>query len=323
MTDKKQKDPESVRTAVLEGDGYTLYNQSCLQMPQISDNRVSLVLTDPPYFIDGMDDRWDNKKLQKRVKPGVVGGIPAGQRFDPRQGVRLQQFLTRVAEECFRVLKPGGFMLCFGQPRLIHRTAMALELSGFEIRDVAAWRYEGQAKAFSQDHFVRKMNIAEHQKQVIIKELAGRKTPQLKPRMELIVIGQKPKEGTFVDNWLKYKTGLINVRNPVLEPGSFPANVIGCPKPRNKHSHMTVKPLDLCRHLVRIFSSVNDVVLDPFLGTGTTAVAALAEGRKCLGYELDNNMMKVIKNRINEKSTQASLAGTENGSRQTLKTIWD
>ena len=35
-----------------------------------------LVLTDPPYFIDGMDDRWDNEKLRRRAKPGVVGGIP-------------------------------------------------------------------------------------------------------------------------------------------------------------------------------------------------------------------------------------------------------
>lgn len=295
---KKTKKAAAVCEDVIKGGNYTLYNASCLKMSQIANHGASLVLTDPPYFIDGMDDKWNNEKLHERTKPGVVGGIPAGQKFDRQQGVRLQKFLTQVTKECFRILKPGGFMLCFGQPRLIHRTAMSLELAGFEIRDMAAWRYEGQAKAFSQDHFVRKMDIDEKEKIAIIKELGGRKTPQLKPRMELIVIGQKPRDGTFVDNWLKYKTGLINVKDPLLEPYCFPSNVIRCPKPKKKYSHMTVKPLDLCRHLIRIFSSENDVVLDPFLGTDTTAAAALAENRKCLGYEIDNDMMNVIRERL-------------------------
>lgn len=270
-------------------------------MPQINNSEVSLIFTDPPYFIDGMDNKWNNTKLHSRVKKGVVGGIPAGQKFDPEQGHRLQEFLGEVGEECHRVLKPGGFMLCFGQPRLIHRTATALEQSGFEIRDMAAWRYEGQPKAFSQNHFVRKMKITEKEKQEIIEKLEGRKTPQLKPRMEFIVIAQKPREGTFIENWLKYKTGLIDVSNPLIEPDLFPANLIPCKKPREKHGHMTVKPVGLCQHLIRIFSRKGDVVLDPFMGTGTTAVAALNESRHCLGYELDTDMISVIKSRINER----------------------
>ena len=193
-------------------------------------------------------------------------------------------------------------MLCFGQPRLIHHTAMALESVGFEIRDLVAWKYSGQAKAFSQDHFVRKMKISEKEKAEMLKRLNGRKTPQLRPQMELIVIAQKPREGTFVNNWIKYSTGLINVENPLIEPEQFPSTIIPCPKPKNKHSHMTVKPVDLCRHLIRIFSLEHDIVLDPFLGTGTTAVAALCEGRHCLGYEISKEMMAVIKNRIDEET---------------------
>ncbi len=292
------------RKGVVEGEGYRFYNKSCLKMPQIADEEISLVLTDPPYFIDGMDNTWDNRKLHSRVKKGVVGGIPAGQKFDPQQGVNLQKFLTKVGKECFRVLKPGGFMLCFSQARLAHRTAIALENVGFEIRDMIAWRYEGQPKAFTQDHFVRKMNITEQEKQEIIRELGGRKTPQLKPRMELIALAQKPKEGRYIDNWLKYKTGLIDVTDPLIEPDYFPANIIPCKKPREKHGHMTVKPVDLCRHLIRIFSSTGDTVLDPFLGTGTTAVAALNENRKCLGYELDGAMLGVIQKRVNVQNIQ-------------------
>ena len=292
---------------IVEGEGYAVFNRSCVKMPQIPNNEVSLVFTDPPYFIDGMDDKWDNAKLHKRTKPGVVGGIPAGMKFDPKQGVNLQKFLTKVGRECYRVLKPGGFMLCFGQPRLIHRTASPLEHVGFEIRDIAAWRYEGQAKAFSQDHFVRKMNISEEKKQALIDDMGGRKTPQLKPRMELIVIAQKPREGTFVNNWEKYKVGLINVRNPLIEPHYFPSNIIPCPKPKKKHNHMAVKPVDLCRHLIRIFSSEGNIILDPFMGTGTTAVAALDENRICLGYETDKSMIDVIRGRLNDRRTQSSL----------------
>ena len=296
---------------VVAGEGYQIYNQSCEKMPQIANNEISLVCTDPPYFIDGMGDEWNNARLHKRVKPGVVGGIPAGQKFDTKQGKRLQQFLTKIGTECYRVLKPGGFMLCFSQPRLSHRAAAALEDVGFEIRDMAAWRYEGQAKAFTQDHFVRKMNISEEQKQRLIAELGGRKTPQLKPRMELIIIAQKPREGTFIENWVKYQTGLIDTSNPLIEPEYFPANVIPCKKPREKYGHMSVKPLDLCRHLIRIFSRTNDIVLDPFMGTGTTAVSALLEGRRCKGYETEPDMMEVIERRIHESTLPEGLGRTQ------------
>ncbi len=278
-----------------------VYPQDCrIGMRSLGDNTVSLVLTDPPYFIDGMGDDWDHKKLRRRTKPGVVGGIPAGQKFDPQQGINLQQFMIPVAEECLRVLKPGGFMLCFSQPRLVHRTAMAIESAGFEIRDMLGWQYEGQAKAFTQDHFVRKMDISEQNKEEIITKLEGRKTPQLKPQMELIVLAQKPREGTFVENWLEHETGLIDTLNPLINPNKFPGTLIPCAKPRDRHNHMTVKPVELCRHLIRIFGGRRDggSVLDPFTGSGTTGVAALCEGWNFVGYEIDTEMADIAEERI-------------------------
>ena len=96
-------------------------------------------------------------------------------------------------------------MLCFSQNRLVHHAAISIEQAGFEIRDVLAWRYEGQAKAFSQDHFIKKRkDISDVEKQRLIRKLDGRKTPQLKPQCELIVLGMAPKEGTFVDNYDKW-----------------------------------------------------------------------------------------------------------------------
>ncbi len=263
------------------------------------ENSVSLILTDPPYFIDGMDDGWDNSALERRLRPhGVVGALPIGMKFDATQGERLQKFLKPIAEEWMRIIKPGGFVLCFSQNRLAHHTAMAIEFAGFEIRDMLAWRYEGQAKAFSQDHFVRKRDISEKEKERLLQKLGGRKTPQLKPQCELIVLGQAPREGTFVDNWDKWETGLIDPRNPFLEAGKFPGTVVPAPKPRERHGHMTAKPVDLLRHFIRIFSADTGVVFDPFAGSGSTGVAARMEGRKFTGVEIDKAMAINAERRI-------------------------
>ncbi|CAG8471928.1 14318_t:CDS:2 [Cetraspora pellucida] len=73
---------------------------------------------------------------QRKEKAKVIGGLPVGMKFDPQQGKRLQEFMSVVAQKLLRVLKPGGFFLCFSQGRLYHRTVVAIEEAGFEIRDM-------------------------------------------------------------------------------------------------------------------------------------------------------------------------------------------
>ena len=266
------------------------------------DNSVSLILTDPPYFTDGMGDDWNTARLRRRVKPGVIGSLPAGMKFDPAQGRRLYAFLKPLAADWLRIVRPGAFALCFAQNRLAHRTASALEDAGFEIRDMLAWRYEGQAKAFRQDHFVRRRKIPEAEKRRLIRRLGGRKTPQLKPQMELIVLAQAPRDGTFVDNWDRWLTGLISVDSPVIEPDRFPGTVIPAAKPRVRHGHLTAKPVNLLRHLVRIFSADarGTLVFDPFTGSGSTGVAARLEGRDFLGAETNTTMCRAAERRVEE-----------------------
>ena len=275
--------------------------RNCLDgMPGMEPRSVSLILTDPPYFIDGMDDGWNHRKLRSRVKKGVIGGIPVGMKFTPEQGRNLYKFLLPVAQEWARIIKPGGFVLCFSQPRLVHRMAAAIEDAGFEIRDLLAWRYEGQAKAFSQDHFVRRFPVSEAEKKRIIRALGGRKTPQLKPQMESIVLAQAPRTGTYVDNWLQHEVGLIDLSDPVLDADRCPGTVIAAKKPRQRHGHMTAKPVDLLRHLIRIFTAQGErsLVFDPFAGSGSAGEAALLEGRKFFGFEIDPAMARVAEHRI-------------------------
>ncbi len=267
-------------------------------MTKIATQSVSLILTDPPYFLDGMDDSWDTNRIKSRQKKGVIGGLPVGMKFDKAQGQNLYRFLLPIAEQWIRIIKPGGFVLCFSHPRLSHRATLALEDVGFEIRDMLAWRYEGQAKAFKQDHFVRKRNLPSDETERIIKALGGRKTPQLKPQMELIVLAQSPREGTFVDNWLQHLTGLIDVSDPIVENDRFPGTVIPVAKPREKFGHIAAKPVPLLRHLIRIFSVEGSTVCDPFAGSGSTGIAAHKEGRDFIGFEIDKNMAIMANNRI-------------------------
>lgn len=276
-----------------------IVNADCrLGLLDMQVNSVSLVLTDPPYFIDGMDAGWDSEKLRKRVKPGVVGSLPAGMKFSVQQGKDLQKFLEPIARQWMRVLRPGGFCLVFSQNRLVHRAAMALENADFEIRDVLLWRYEGQAKAFTQDHFVRKSKLPEDEKRRLIKKLNGRKTPQLKPQGEMIVLAQSPRDGTFVENWDKWETGLIDVRDPFIESDKFPGTVIPANKPKERYGHITAKPVDLLRHLIRIFSAPYSLVLDSFAGSGSTGIAAKLENRSFIGFEIEPDMAKAAQARL-------------------------
>ncbi len=274
-------------------------------MAEMGTNSVSLILTDPPYFMDGMGNEWSHSKLKSRIKPGVIGGLPAGMKFDRKQGQNLYSFIMPIAEEWLRILKPGGFALCFSQPRLVHRMAVGIEDAGFEIRDVLAWTYkgqQGQIKAFTQDHFVRKRNLSADEEEKIISSMDGRRTPQLRAQMELIILAQSPRDGTFVDNWMAHKTGLIDVDNPVISPDRFPGQVIHTAKTNRKLGHMTTKPVDLLRHLIRIFSASGEdvVVFDPFAGSGSTGVAARMEGRGFAGFEKDAEMAYAADSRVED-----------------------
>ena len=63
--------------------------------------------------------------------------------------------------------------------------------------------------------------------------------------------------------------------------------------------HITQKPIELIKHLLKIHSNGGDTVLDPFLGSGTTMKACLELGRNCIGIELNPGYIKIIKERLN------------------------
>jgi site-specific DNA-methyltransferase (adenine-specific) len=226
-------------------------------------------------------------------------------KFDPEQGRNLQRWYAVVSQKVYRVLKPGGFYLSFSSPRLVHRMAVAVEEAGFHVRDVFIWLYrEGRAKGFSLAHFARKRG------RTLPKEW---RTPQVRGNYEPIIVAQKPPEGTLLDNFLKHGTGLFDFSARVGE-GLTPSNVLQTgeiegtppiflvPKPskaeREGNDHPTVKPVELLRHLIRLTTREGAVVLDPFIGSGSTAIAALLEGRAFVGFEIHERYAQTARARI-------------------------
>jgi DNA modification methylase len=73
-----------------------------------------------------------------------------------------------------------------------------------------------------------------------------------------------------------------------------------CPKSEKKHgNHPTQKPLSILKKLIETTTDPNDIVLDPFMGSGSTCVAAALTGRRYIGIELDNDYYTIAQARIN------------------------
>lgn len=293
-------------------DDYKIYNTDCrVAIKDLMANSIDLIVTDPPYFIDGMGDDWNDARLTKKTShSGVVGGLPIGMKFDRDQGSHLEEFLKPLAKEFIRVLKPGAFCIVFSQGRLYHRAGMALDTAGFEIRDMLGWVYMGQPKAFSLSHFIKKdKTLTESQKDALIARLSEWKTPQLKPQIEPMTLAQKPREGTFIDNFIKYGVGLMNSTESL--DGTFPGNIMAVPKrvrakeTSKKIDHLTVKPVTLIAHLIRLFTQKGQVVLDPFMGSGSHGVAALENNRKFIGYEIESKYFNIACERLSDVATES------------------
>jgi len=132
-------------------------------MAAMDADSVDSIVTDAPYELGFMGSSWDST--------GVAYDV------DTWRGA-------------FRVIKPGGFLLCFGGSRTYHRMACAIEDAGFEIRDQIMWIYgSGFPKGGNRN---------------------GKGTC-LKPAHEPIVMARKPFKGSVAANEARHGTGALNI----------------------------------------------------------------------------------------------------------------
>jgi len=306
----------------LEKVNYIEHSDALDWLKSLPDNSVGLILTDPPYGLDGLGRDWKSSEMKtggrRAANSSVATRLPKGMKFDRKQSYDFYEFYVPYAKEAQRILKPGGWFLSFSAARLYHRLCCAVEDQGFEIRDMIAWIYpSGQAKAQSQAHFIRRRkDFSEEEKEALITELEGWKTPMLRPTIEPICFAQKPKIGTFVENWVKHKIGYINV-SQCLNNGKTPTNTISseiaeewdslflvkkstAKEKGNYNDHPSVKPLDILTHLIKLLTLEEEIVADPFMGSGSTAVAAKMCNRHYIGCDRDEEYLKIANKRLEE-----------------------
>ena len=249
----------------------------------------------------------------------MIGNLPKGMKFDRNQSKKFNEFYSKVSAEVYRVLKPGGAFISFSSPRLYHSMTWAVEEAGFEIRDMLGWIYtQSQVKAFSQDHIIEKdKKLTPEEKTALKEECRNWKTPQLKPAIEPMCLAVKPIEGRYIDNFRTYGTGLMNTSAETKTgEGYFPSNIVSTesfdeaidkvfliskPTKAEKgdyNTHLSVKPVNLISHLIKLFTKENAVVLDPFMGSGTTAVACVQSNRKYIGFDINKEYIEIANRRI-------------------------
>jgi site-specific DNA-methyltransferase (adenine-specific) len=179
-------------------------------------------------------------------------------------------------------MKEGASLFVFGARRTLHRAINAFEDSGFLLKDVLAW------KKPSAHHRAQRINnvLEKRGLEKEMQEWEGWRLGNLAPIYEPIAWFFKPYKITITDNILKNKVGAINIKECKIN-GSSPTNLLefGFSKYEIK-IHEAQKPLELIEFLIRLTTRENQIILDPFMGSGTTAFAAKRLKRYFIGFEI-------------------------------------
>lgn len=206
-----------------------------IELKNIEDNSVDSIVTDPPYALvggsrNGSPQPGGTSTPYGRSGPSKKKGF-MGKEWDGK--------LPDVSlwKEVLRVAKPGAFMVAFGGTRTYHRLTCTIEDAGWEIRDCLMWVYgSGFPKSHNIGKAVDKLQGNERVKGALkfkggtqlgvindddwkpkdVYEDIGNSEWEgwgtaLKPAFEPIILAQKPREGTFANNILKYGCGALNI----------------------------------------------------------------------------------------------------------------
>jgi len=278
---------------------------------------VDLILSDIPYGIGAED--WD--VLHQNTNSAYRGASPAqkvaGKVFkargkplngwseaDKKIPAEYYAWCASWATEWLRVLRPGASAIVFSGRRLSHRCICALEDAGFTYKDMLAWM-RGRAA-----HRAQRMSIvferrgdAENEK-----KWRGWRVGNLRPTFEPILWFTKPyKIGTTIaDNALMYGVGGYN-EDAFLKFADKPDNVLACDFASGEQGeHPTQKPVRLMQALIELTTQPQQLVVDPFCGSGSTLVAAAMSGRRYLGIDSDKEYCELARRRLNSDLFLAS-----------------
>ena len=199
---------------------YELINADCREvLACMADDSVDSIVTDPPYHLTSIAKRFGPGQAPAQFgTDGAFARASRGFMGQTWDGGDIA-FDPELWTECLRVLKPGGHLLAFSGTRTYHRMAYAIDLAGFEIRDMLEWLY---GSGFPKSHDVSKAldkmaggftggeYMATAPATPEAQEWAGWGTA-LKPAHEPVCMARKPLDGTVAANVLAHGVGALNI----------------------------------------------------------------------------------------------------------------
>ncbi|MGZ8697860.1 MAG: DNA-methyltransferase [Gaiellaceae bacterium] len=251
-------------------------------MQKVDDSSVALVVTSPPYFA--------GKEYETALGEGHV----------PATYAEYLAMLEGVFEECVRKLEPGGriavnvanlgrkpYRSLSGDVAWILQDRLRLLLRG----EVIWIKARGAAGSCAWGSFQRPANpVLRDLSERIIIASKGRFDRALNPRQRFE--RELPSEGSiFRDEFMEATTDLWEIP----------------PESASRVGHPAPFPVELPERLIHLYTYREDLVLDPFVGSGTTAVAALRTDRHFVGYDTDADYVATAKKRIATERTRLQM----------------
>jgi DNA modification methylase len=255
----------------------TLVCGDARDMAAVDDNSVALVVTSPPYFA--------GKEYEEALGEGHI----------PASYLEYLGMLRDVFAECKRVLEPGGriavnvanlgrkpYRSLAGDVTSILQDDLELLLRG-EIIWVKA---KGAAGSCAFGSYLKASN------------------PVLRDLTERVVIASKGRFGRAITPAERAAAGLPHLSTTTKQ--EFLEDTLDVweirPESARRVGHPAPFPVELPQRLIRLYTYLGDVVLDPFLGSGSAAVAAVRTGRRYVGYDTDPAYIALAQERIAEAS---------------------
>ena len=236
---------------------YTLLHGDMLMaLERITDHSIDMIFADPPYNLsnDGFT-----------CQGGRMVSVNKGD-WDRSQGPEADfEFHRTWIAACHRKLKPGGTIWISGTYHSVYQCGFALQIGGWHVLNDISW-----FKPNASPNLSCRMFTASH---------------------ESLIWARTAKKDKHVFNYQAMKQGDWHERDPIKKDAKQMRSVWSIPltkKSEKRHGkHPTQKPESLLERVVLSSTNPEDIILDPFCGSGTTGVVALRRGRRFIGIDMD------------------------------------
>jgi site-specific DNA-methyltransferase (adenine-specific) len=248
-------------------------------LDSFEEQTFDLVFADPPYFLSNGGYTCQGGK-RAPVQKGA---------WDESRGIEDDHaFTTEWLKACQRVLKPTGSIWVSGTQHVIFNVGFAMQKLGFKLLNTVTWYKPNASPNLACRYFT-------HSSEILIWASPGSKG-KLKHTFNYKDMKAENGGKQMRDVWALPKAGEEEI--DADEAGRVWTMTTAKPSEKAHGKHPTQKPRALLERIVEACTDDDALVLDPFCGSGTTGVAALAKGRRFVGIDLDEGYLELTKKRL-------------------------